>query len=714
MESSEEREPPAVDLVKHATELLRCSDDEIQIAEPEDLDVLEGRVVDAPLGPVAAVRGMLAEAAGHRYTQTAVRQVLYVAGGVLVLIRRVWDSRTTARYERMLRAAEAGGDQQATLEWEARAAAFRRDRHDRRMDLLNVPLQIVSALPKLAAGAAVLLIGPGILVAVANDDPRQITAPVQGLAHLVQFLIVVAGAIWVPVLLATPCAMAAALWSLGRTRAHTPGWLVSAADADVDLTIDETTIARALEALRIPQITAHFKQGLPLQYLTPARRDGRGTHAIVRLPPGVTAERIARRRADLATGLHRLAKEVWPTTGSEAGIVDLWIADKGVLTEGAGPYPPLEEGATDLFKGVPFGRTLRGDPITAPIMDSNTITGGMPGQGKSSATRAIMAGVALDPAAELRIWVPDTNYDFDAFQPRCSRFVRGDDAAHIAQIRDDLLELSEDVQRRGDLLVQYEVTAVTRALADAGIGLHPLVCLLEEAHVAFQHPRYGEEISGLYIDIVKLGRKRGIHMITSTQAPTKDSMPRAITRNCSVGIAFAVGDHYANDALLGQGAYASGHRATELIPGIDRGTAVVKGFTGQRSQIVQVYFLSADKSNDQVTPIIERSLAEIERGGRAVPGTDRFRPGRHAQDLLADLDRVLGAERIRLADVTVLLRELAPAYGPYLTLTGVQLRDWLTQLGVRVTNTGNVLRLDPAEVRHALAKRDIPAPGHDQ
>jgi DNA helicase HerA-like ATPase len=62
------------------------------------------------------------------------------------------------------------------------------------------------------------------------------------------------------------------------------------------------------------------------------------------------------------------------------------------------------------------------------------------------------------------------------------------------------------------------------------------VCLLEEAHVAIQHPTYGGEVSKLLVDIVRLGRKRGIHMILSTQTPTKDSMPRDVTRNTATGL----------------------------------------------------------------------------------------------------------------------------------------------------------------------------------
>src|SRR5690606_14651006 len=148
----------------------------------------------------------------------------------------------------------------------------------------------------------------------------------------------------------------------GKRLGSGPAWAVTTAE-DSDISIDESTIAQALGALNIKQINDYLKSGAALQYITTARRDGRGTHAVIRLPKGVTAEKVATRRADLAAGLHRLAREVWPTTGSEAGVLDLWVADKGALAEGAGPYPLLESGTVDVFKGVPFGRNLRGTPI---------------------------------------------------------------------------------------------------------------------------------------------------------------------------------------------------------------------------------------------------------------------------------------------------------------------------------------------------------------
>jgi S-DNA-T family DNA segregation ATPase FtsK/SpoIIIE len=675
-----------------------------------EAEVVEGVVVDddapvpapVPLRVVQVVRVV----AQHEHTKTAGRHVAYIPLGAAVTAKRLWDSRTTSRYERFMRAAEASGNHEAALEWDDRMQRFRKDRHERRVDMIEVPLRVLLAIPKLALGLFAILAALGILLGIATKHIAEVAAPFEVVAHIVMWVAIVISVTWGPVLLAAPWIGLGALWWTGKNAAGSgPSWLRTTADPDADVSIDETTIARALEALRIPQIRDYLKQGLPLQYITPCRRDGRGTHAVIRLPAGVTAERVARRRADLASGLYRLPKEVWPKTGDEAAILDLWVADKGALADGAGPYPLLAEGVTDVFKGVPFGRTLRGDPVSAPLMERNTITGGMPGQGKSSAARVIMVGCALDPTAELRIWVPDTNFDFEVFRPRCSRHVMGAEDEFIEQIRDDLIELRAEVQTRGQLLIDYEVPAVTRELASAGIGLHPLVCLLEEAHVAITHPVYGKEISGLLVDIVKLGRKRAIHLIVSTQAPTRDSMPRDVTRNCSNGIAFAVGDHVANDALLGQGAYAAGHRATELIPGTDRGTALVKGFSGERSDVVQVYFLDVAKGNDQVTPVIERSLAEIARLGRDVPGTGRARAAIEARDLLADLGQVLGDDRVKLRDTVGLLRKLAPTWGPYRSMTARQLAADLAAGGVRTVNSSGTLWLDPAVLREVLAGR---------
>jgi len=688
---------------------IRDNDDERRPA------VIDAEIVDAPARP----RRPIIDATGVARRQTVavittVRShaptVQAVAAGLLVLqgfeswTKRAYDASTMGTYRRALKAAELAGDREALGQWADRYERARSERHKRLMDAPKLALGVIKAAGFAVVGLVALVIVLAILAQLSGVG--SFVGVFAGILALIGFVAAVIAFLWTPLLAALPALVVVAAYREGKRRGKPPAWAVTSADADVDVTIDETTIAAALAALRIPQITAYLKAGTPLQFITPARVDGRGTHAVIRLPIGVPAEKIAKRRLDLATGLHRQAKEVWPTTGSEAGILDLWVADKGALAEGAGRYPLIEGGLTDVFKGVPAGKSLRGEPIVAPLMERNTITGGQPGQGKSASARVLMIGAALDPTAELRIWVPDTNFDFEVFKPRCSRYVMGAEDDKIAEILEHLRELHAEVQRRGQILVDEETAAVTRELANRGIGLHPLFGLLEEAHVAIQHKEYGAEIAQLLIDIVKLGRKRGIHLIVSTQAPTKDSMPRDVTRNCSNGVAFAVGDHVANDGLLGQGAYRAGHRATELIPGTDRGTAVVKGFTGARSELLQWYFLSVDEGSDDVTPLIERAMEAIERRGKGLPGAGRPAPVAAApRELLADLDEVLADEPVPAAKVPALLQRLAPYWAPYKPLTGKGLCARLaSEYGVKVPSTGNKFPVDPVTVREALAR----------
>jgi hypothetical protein len=48
---------------------------------------------------------------------------------------------------------------------------------------------------------------------------------------------------------------------------------------------------------------------------------------------------------------------------------------------------------------------------------------------------------------------------------------------------------------------------------------------------------------------------------------------------------------------------------------------------------------------------------------------------------------------------------LAPAWPPYQKLTAAQLRKQLDGEGVRVVTTGNIPRLDPADLRQVIAER---------
>src|SRR5579859_3941757 len=111
-------------------------------AGPEE-DVVDGEIVDEPspqqrptvvvLQPVVQVVQVIQVVVKHPAARSTGRHAAYVPLGALVVGRRAWDSRTTARYDRNIRSAEAAGDQASALEWEERRARFLRERHARRV-----------------------------------------------------------------------------------------------------------------------------------------------------------------------------------------------------------------------------------------------------------------------------------------------------------------------------------------------------------------------------------------------------------------------------------------------------------------------------------------------------------------------------------------------------------------------------------------------------
>ena len=78
-----------------------------------------------------------------------------------------------------------------------------------------------------------------------------------------------------------------------------------------------------------------------------------------------------------------------------------------------------------------------------------------------------------------------------------------------------------------------------------------------------------------------------------------------------------------------------------------------------------------------------------------------------ARDLLADLDQVLGDDRVKLRDAVGLLRKLAPAWSRYERMTAKQLAADLRAEGVRTVNSSGTPWIDPG-LRHVMADRDGP------
>jgi S-DNA-T family DNA segregation ATPase FtsK/SpoIIIE len=171
------------------------------------------------------------------------------------------------------------------------------------------------------------------------------------------------------------------------------------------------------------------------------------------------------------------------------------------------------------------------------------------------------------------------------------------------------------------------------------------------------------------------------------------------------GVAFSVGDHVANDGLLGAGKYKAGIRATDLRMRTDRGTCVAVGVTDNVFELVRVFYVPFKDGADLVSPVIARALQLIEDAGRTVAATAPSGDETDEVDFLADLATAIGEDkRVRTA---VLLRRLveinADEYGDW---TFQDLKAALDDAGVPVRKSDGNSVVRAKDVTTAITERD--------
>jgi len=614
---------------------------------------------------IDSLRRVFVETRQNAAYRLAVRHSSYTWGGGRILARRAWEARTTALHARMMRIAEASGNEEMVQKWEQRAYAYRFARHKRRMDMLQMALNAPRAIASAIVGAGGLLLMLGIMVAVYNHDAHDVLTPANAVIEFVGWLAFIAGIVWEPLLYSTPLLALAGLWAVGKNQRTAPTWALPVDAGDLDVLPDENAIMRALENLSIAPLNKAIKEGWKARWVQPTTRLGNGYHTQLQLPLGVTVEMVNAKKNILAHNLMRKPVETWPTEPPNMpGVLDLWVADQGSLNGPVPPWPLLHEGTTDYFKGVPVAVSQRGEPIIGKLMAANWIVGGIMGSGKTSIVISLLLGAILDPLVIADVYVMATNIDYDPLRPRLRTLVKGDDPEQLKAALDALRSLTNEVTERGRLLEELggESPKLTRELALKDPRMRPKVVVFDECHELFMNKEYGPEAAQLAIRVMKKARKVGITLIWVTVSPTADSIPRDVTRNTSHRVAFAVGDQVANDGLLGSGKYKAGIRATELVPGQDVGTAVTYGFTSKPFEVIRAHYVARDpeKGVDEVTPVVERAMKAYknDEGVWEVPKFD-------VADPLTDIAAVLGHEpRMRTQDVIHGLQDLNPTeYG---------------------------------------------------
>jgi hypothetical protein len=96
-----------------------------------------------------------------------------------VLAKRWRDAHGASRYERLMTQAELAGNHEMLLEWETRDVSEKQRRHDRVMDWIRSPLDLLRAIAVGFAATTMLLLGLGIVLALANKDIALVIAPIR-------------------------------------------------------------------------------------------------------------------------------------------------------------------------------------------------------------------------------------------------------------------------------------------------------------------------------------------------------------------------------------------------------------------------------------------------------------------------------------------------------------------------------------------------------
>ncbi|MFH9589154.1 ATP-binding protein [Streptomyces luteogriseus] len=650
-----------------------------------------------------ALRDVLADERTRTAARLLYRHGAFIVGGTRTLGRRVWDGRTAARYERMIRAAEAAGLLDEVEKWEARGAVFRAARHQRRMQLLAALISLPKAVASAVATGAGLLLLLGLLLAWANHDVSDVLAPTHAVIEAVRLVALVAGVVWRPALFALPWIGLATVWAIGRHARTAPQWALPPHQRDDGGPVTPSAVVVALRDLGISAlrkaVEAMGDAGASL--LSPIVIAGCGVEVDVTLPTGVSTNEIQARRRKLAENLNRHEHEVFITIPEAARTVRLWIADSGALDEPIGPSPlALDETLTADYRTgrAPWGQNLRGDATAISLYQRHVLVTGLSNQGKTAALRALALWLALD--ASVDFWIGDLKGvgDWAMFEGLASVLIQGPTDEHAAAVTE---------------MVEAGVQEMERRLQEPpGTAHDPLVIIVDEAQVAFMNPQKGADgrpyggskaTSRYFMAARRIhnqGRAVSVTLWQGTQDPTDQNLPKLVREGAHVRASLVVGTESQGRMALGDKAIDGGAAPHLLRQGLDKGTLVVAGDgitlePGQSSITVRTHFVD----DDQAEEITDRAKAL--RSG--VSTLHKLTPVRDV-DPLADILAVLGTEsRMRTQEVLQRLAERDP--GTYRPWTPGDLREFLDEYDAAPYKSDGVMVVGRDRVRDAIAKR---------
>ncbi|MET8377431.1 ATP-binding protein [Streptomyces microflavus] len=639
-------------------------------------------------------------AVGH----LAVRHTGYLAGGARIVTRRAWDGRSAARYERMIRAAEAAGNLDEAKEWEERGQQFRAARHRRRMELLASPQQLgKSALAGAGVGAGVLL-GTGVALAIANEDIGDVLVPAMLFIDAIRWAVIIGTVVWGVASMLLPWALLAGLWAVGKHQHTAPQWALPAKlRTGEGAPITPSIVVTAMRDLGIGTLKTAIKGmgDVGAQMLSPITIAGCGVEVDVHLPSGVSTEEIQNRRKKLAENLNRHEHEVFISIPPSPRTVRLWIADSGALDEPIGPSPLVTDPDTraDYKSGrAPWGQDLRGDAALVSLFQRMLLITGLSNQGKTASLRALALWLAFDLRVEFRIGDLKGIGDWGMFDGLATVLIQGPTDDHVLAVT----EMVEDAARE-----------MNRRILNPGQEHRPLVVIVDEAQVAYgsgavdEHkiPLGGAKATSRYFRAIKAihdqGRAVNVTTWEGTQDPTNDNLPKRSREGNHIRSSLVLGTESQARMAIGDAAVAGGAAPHKLRQGLDKGTVVVAGDglqlgPGQTFATVRTHYISTD----QAAEVADRAKRVR---SRVVTRAEVVEPAEPV-DHLADIIRVMGDEpKLRTQEVLQRLTELNRAQ--YTEWTFADLTQYLEPLGAEPYKTGGVMHVSAERLIAAVLHR---------
>lgn len=661
------------------------------------------------------MRAALADERTRDAYRAVVRHTAYTAGGARIVWRRAWEERTTARYGRNMRAAEAVGNMDEAKEWEERAHRFREARHKRRMDMLSGMRQAPRAIGAASLAGTGLLTASGIALAIANENVADVLVPFQFFLELVDWAFFIGAVVWGAAKLLGPALGLIALWNVGRKRQAAPRWTLPATARGDGEPITPSIVVKAFRDLGISTLRKAIidMEDAGASMLGVIRPAGVGVEVDVHLPSGVDTLEIQNRRRKLAENLGRHEHEVYISLAPQPRTVRLWIADSGALDEPVPPSPLVTDPdmRADYKTGrAPWGVTLRGDAALVTLHQKHVLVTGLSNQGKTASLRALALWLALDPRVEFRIADLKGIGDWRMFLGLATVLIEGPTDNHVIEATHMVEDVFEEMQRR--------------LLAPAGTDFPPLVCIVDEAQVAYGsgakeeyfddkgNVKYGAPYGGAkatsrYFRAVKgihdQGRAVNVTIWEGTQDPTDQNLPKRSREGNHIRASLVLGTASQSAMALGDAPVDKGAAPHKLRLGLDKGQLVVAGeglkmAADQVSENVRTHFIN----DDEAEVIVERAKAL-----RSQVTTLHKLEVVEELDPLADIATVLGAEdRVRTPEVLHRLKNLNPA--AYTAWDGGRLRRAMTDAGedTGVYEGYPVVHLN--RVLRALANRDQP------